>query len=60
MSILEIRSLPGNVELIDAERDAALEQLKVLGRNPQDADPIFTKEVRISVIVQWSLLILYC
>lgn len=29
-----------------AERDAALEQLKIYGRKPEDADPIFTKEVR--------------
>jgi hypothetical protein len=27
------------------ERDQALEELKVYGRNPVDADPIFTREV---------------
>lgn len=27
------------------ERDAALEELKVYGRDPKNADPIFTKEV---------------
>lgn len=27
------------------ERDAALEELKVYGRDPRNADPIFTKEV---------------
>ncbi|TLD34013.1 hypothetical protein PspLS_01465 [Pyricularia sp. CBS 133598] len=30
--------------LSSQERDAALEQLKVYGRDPRDADPIFTKE----------------
>lgn len=30
----------------NAERDAALEQLKLYGRDPSFADPIFTKEVR--------------
>jgi hypothetical protein len=30
------------------ERDAALEELKVYGRDPNYADPIFTKEVRRS------------
>lgn len=28
-----------------AERDALLEQLKVYGRDPTNADPIFTKRV---------------
>jgi hypothetical protein len=30
---------------LDAERDAALEELKLYGRDPSYADPIFTKEV---------------
>lgn len=29
----------------DIERDAALEELKLYGRDPSYADPIFTKEV---------------
>lgn len=28
-----------------SERDAMLEELKVYGRDPRNADPIFTKEV---------------
>lgn len=28
-----------------AERDAALEELKVYGRDPTNAEPIYTKEV---------------
>lgn len=28
-----------------ADRDLALEELKIYGRDPKDADPIFTKEV---------------
>lgn len=31
--------------LISIERDNSLEQLKVHGRDPNYADPIFTKEV---------------
>lgn len=31
------------------ERDAALEQLKVYGRDPRFADPIFTREVPYSL-----------
>lgn len=30
---------------LSAERDALLEQLKVYGRDPANADPIFTKGV---------------
>ncbi|KAK8034943.1 Synembryn-like protein [Apiospora rasikravindrae] len=30
--------------LLPDQRDAALEELKIYGRNPQNADPIFTKE----------------
>ncbi|KAK7953421.1 hypothetical protein PG996_014312 [Apiospora saccharicola] len=30
--------------LLPQQRDAALEELKIYGRNPQNADPIFTKE----------------
>ncbi|KAI1766134.1 guanine nucleotide exchange factor [Hypoxylon sp. FL1150] len=33
-----------SVSLLPQERDAALEQLKIYGREPQNADPIFTKE----------------
>lgn len=33
-----------SVSLLPQERDAALEQLKIYGREPRDADPIFTKE----------------
>ena len=36
----------GMLTLITAERNAALEQLKVFGRNPVNAEPIFTKDVR--------------
>lgn len=35
-----------STRLTDTERDAALEQLKLYGRDPVDAEPIFTKEVR--------------
>lgn len=31
--------------LTPAERDASLEQLKVFGRDPTNAEPIFTREV---------------
>jgi hypothetical protein len=31
-------------QLLPPQRDALLEHLKVLGRNPQDADPIFTRQ----------------
>lgn len=31
-------------KLTDTERDALLEQVKVYGRDPTNADPIFTKE----------------
>ncbi|KAK8110840.1 guanine nucleotide exchange factor [Apiospora kogelbergensis] len=30
--------------LLPQQRDAALEELKIYGRNPQNADPIFTKQ----------------
>lgn len=33
-----------SVTLLPQQRDAALEQLKIYGREPQNADPIFTKE----------------
>jgi hypothetical protein len=33
--------------LILLERDAILEELKIYGRNPDNADPIFTKEAGI-------------
>ncbi|KAI1772073.1 guanine nucleotide exchange factor [Hypoxylon cercidicola] len=33
-----------SVSLLPQQRDAALEQLKIYGREPQDADPLFTKE----------------
>ena len=36
--------------LTDTERDAALEQLKLYGRDPVDAEPIFTKEVRMDSV----------
>lgn len=32
--------------LTDAERDAALTQLKTYGSDPKDADPLFTSKVR--------------
>lgn len=32
--------------LTDAERDAALMQLKTYGSEPKDADPLFTSKVR--------------
>jgi hypothetical protein len=32
------------------ERNAALEQLKIFGRNPQNADPLFTPEVSVLVV----------
>ena len=32
--------------LTDAERDAALQQLKTYGSDPKDADPLFTSKVR--------------
>jgi hypothetical protein len=32
--------------MLASELDAALEELKVYGRDPRNADPIFTKEVR--------------
>jgi hypothetical protein len=35
---------PDKLSLTSAERDAHLEQLKVYGRDPANADPIFTKE----------------
>jgi hypothetical protein len=41
------RVLTGSL-LNNTERDAALEELKVYGRDPTNADPIFTKEVRMS------------
>jgi hypothetical protein len=31
-------------DLTSAERDAILEQVKVYGRDPENSDPIFTKE----------------
>ena len=34
-----------NIILINIERDSSLEQLKVHGRDPNYADPIFTKLV---------------
>jgi hypothetical protein len=39
----------------DAERDAALEELKVYGRDPLNADPIFTKDVRLPIVsaIKW-------
>ncbi|KAI0020094.1 guanine nucleotide exchange factor [Xylariomycetidae sp. FL0641] len=33
-----------DVNLLPHQRDAALEELKVYGRDPRDADPIFTKK----------------
>lgn len=35
-----------STRLTDIERDAALEQLKLYGRDPVDAEPIFTQKVR--------------
>lgn len=35
-----------STRLTDTERDAALERLKLYGRDPVDAEPIFTQEVR--------------
>lgn len=35
-----------STRLTDTERDAALEQLKLYGRDPVDAEPIFTQKVR--------------
>ncbi|KAI0910357.1 guanine nucleotide exchange factor [Ustulina deusta] len=34
----------GSVNLLPHQRDAALEELKIYGRDPCNADPIFTKE----------------
>ncbi|KAI9743640.1 MAG: hypothetical protein M1818_002956 [Claussenomyces sp. TS43310] len=34
------------INLLPHQRDAALEELKLYGRNPDNADPIFTKEAR--------------
>lgn len=53
ISLLPHRKEPGDAEVLPAgltcsERDAILEQLKVLGRDPTNADPIFTKEVSYS------------
>lgn len=36
-----------STRLTDTERDAALERLKLYGRDPVDAEPIFTQEVRV-------------
>lgn len=41
----ELSAEGGTPGLTSAERDASLEQLKVFGRDPINADPIFTKEV---------------
>lgn len=32
------------------ERDAALEELKIYGRDPRNADPIFAKEVGLNPV----------
>jgi hypothetical protein len=34
-----------------SERDAALEELKIYGRDPRNSDPIFTRRVRLSVVL---------
>ena len=41
----EAHSSPEKQALTEVERDAHLEQLKVYGRDPNNSDPIFTKEV---------------
>lgn len=38
-----------------AERDAALEELKVYGRDPNYADPIFTKQVFCPLVLEIGL-----
>ena len=41
------------LKLTPAERDANLEQLKILGREPANADPIFTKQVSCVRSAAW-------
>ncbi|KAL7796853.1 guanine nucleotide exchange factor [Trichoderma ceciliae] len=41
----------GKVSLLPKDRDEALEELKIYGRDPRNADPIFTKE-GISMLLQ--------
>jgi len=41
----EAQSVMEGQSMTELERDAHLEQLKVYGRDPSNADPIFTKEV---------------
>ena len=37
--------------LTPEERDSYLEQLKIFGRDPTNADPIFTKDVSYSALI---------
>lgn len=48
--VLNVASEASSSHRPRTERDAALEELKVYGRDPRYADPLFAKEVRMMYI----------